>query len=253
MSIKKVWRLIPPIEASGKVQMAIDRWLFEQHETEQILPSLRFYTWSKPTISLGYLQKKYPEDWHDLIWKNHPLDVVIRPTGGRAVLHQGDLTYMIVMALDNRKTLAIYQDICTFLVQGWKALGIPLEYGRAKRGYIHNSSCFNTATIADLITADGSKLIGSAQRRGKQSILQHGSMVLSTDKQLFETIFNQVAPWNFNLREQLSSYYSIEDIIDILTQAAKEHFNIELDTQPLSEEEWQDILKIDQGELKINV
>ncbi|MDJ0844270.1 lipoate--protein ligase family protein [Crocosphaera sp.] len=253
MSLKKVWRLIPPIEASGKVQMAIDRWLFEQHENGLILPSLRFYTWSKPTISLGYLQKKYPQHWHSLIWKQEPLDLVIRPTGGRAVLHQDDLTYMIVMSLDNRKTLAIYQDICTFLIQGWKALGISLQYGTAKRGYIHNSSCFNTATMADLITADGSKLIGSAQRRGKQSILQHGSMVLSTDKQLFETIFNQVAPWNLNLREQLSSNYSRGDIIEILTQAAKKHFKIELITQPLSEEEWQEIFKVNQGEFKINV
>ncbi len=233
--------------------MAIDRWLFEQHEHGLTPPILRFYTWSKPTISLGYLQKKYPHHWNNLIWKKEPLDLVIRPTGGRAVLHQGDLTYTVVISLDNRKTLAIYQDICTFLIQGWKTLGVPLQYGTAKRGYIHNSSCFNTATIADLITAEGSKLIGSAQRRGRRSILQHGSMVLSTDKELFEMIFNQIAPWNLTLTEQLSSNYSREDIIKVLTEAAKQHFNIELMTQPLSEEEWKEILRINHGELNINV
>ncbi len=238
-----MWRFIPPIEAEGKIQMSIDRWLFEQHEKGLTPPILRFYTWSKPTISLGYLQKKYPPHWHNLIWKKEPLDVVIRPTGGRAVLHQGDLTYMVVMSLENRKTLAIYQDICTFLIQGWQTLGIALEYGTAKRGYIHNSSCFNTATIADLITADGSKLIGSAQRRGKRSILQHGSLVLSTDKGLFETVFNQVAPWKLTLNEQLSNNYSREDIIEILTEAAQQHFKIKLITEPLSEEEWQAILQ----------
>ncbi len=242
MNLKKIWRFIPPIEASGKIQMAIDRWLFEQHEQGQTPPILRFYTWSKPTISLGYLQKKYPYHWDNLIWKQCPLNLVMRPTGGRAVLHQGDLTYMVIMPLDNRKTLAIYQDICTFLIQGWNTLGIALQYGTAKRGYIHNSSCFNTATMADLITVDGSKLIGSAQRRGKQSILQHGSMVLSTDKGLFEMIFNQVSPWNLTLKEQLSKDYSIEEIIEVLTEAAKEHFNIELITQPLLEQEWKEIL-----------
>ena len=146
------------------------------------------------------------------------------------------------MSLDNRKTLAIYQDICTFLIQGWRSLGIALEYGLAKRGYIHNSSCFNTATMADLITRDGSKLIGSAQRRGKIAILQHGSMVLSTDKALFEMIFNQVAPWNFTLMEQLSYPYSIEDIMAVLTEAVRKHFEIELITQPLSAQEWDEIL-----------
>ncbi len=245
MTIRKIWRFIPPLEAVGSRQMAIDRWLFAQHEKGLQSPVLRFYTWSKPTISLGYLQKKYPDHWDNLIWKKEPLDVVTRPTGGRAVLHQGDLTYMVVMSLDHRKTLAIYQDICTFLIQGWKRLGIPLQYGTAKRGYIHNSSCFNTATIADLMTAEGSKLIGSAQRRGKRSILQHGSMVLSTDKVLFEMIFNQVAPWNLTLREQLSTDYSREDIIRILTEAAEEHFKIELKTEPLSEEEWKEIIAME--------
>lgn len=224
--------------------MAIDNWLFQQHEKGLSLPTLRFYTWSKPTISLGYLQKNYPDPWNHLTWKKEALDIVIRPTGGRAVLHQGDLTYMVIMSLDNRKTLAIYQDICNFLIEGWKKLGIPLRYGTAKRGYIHNASCFNTATIADLITTDGSKLIGSAQKRGKKSVLQHGSMVLFTDKALFEMIFNQVAPWNLTLTEQLSKDYSIDNTIEVLTQAAQEKFNIEFKTQPLSEEEWQEILSI---------
>lgn len=237
------WRFIPPIEASGIIQMSIDNWLFQQQEKGNNIPILRFYIWSKPTISLGHLQKKYPEFWHHLTWQEQPLELVRRPTGGRAVLHQGDLTYSVIMPLNYRKTLDIYQDICTFLIKGWQSLGIPLEYGLRKRGYIHNSSCFNTATVADLVTSDGSKLIGSAQRRGKSSILQHGSMILSTDKSLFEMIFNQAAPWNLTLMEQLSDNYSTEQIINVLTEAAKQYFEIELITQPLSDEEWKDILK----------
>ncbi|MDJ0507790.1 MAG: biotin/lipoate A/B protein ligase family protein [Crocosphaera sp.] len=247
------WRLIPPLETSAITQMSIDSWLLDQYEKGLIASTLRFYTWSKPAISLGYLQKKYPQHWNHLNWNKEPIDLVLRPTGGRAVLHQGDLTYAIIMSLDSRKTLAIYQDICTFLIQGWLSLGIALEYGAAKRGYIHNSSCFNTATIADLITADGSKLIGSAQRRGKRSILQHGSMILSTDKALFEMVFNQVAPWNLTLMERLSNHYCKQEIITVLTEAAKQHFGIELITQPLSDQEWKDISLIKNNvELRIN-
>ena len=55
---KSYWRFIPPIEALGTIQMSIDCWLFKQYEKGLIPPTLRFYTWSKPTISLGHLQKK---------------------------------------------------------------------------------------------------------------------------------------------------------------------------------------------------
>ncbi len=241
------WRLIPPLEASGTIQMAIDDWLFIQNEQGKHPPTLRFYTWLSPTISLGRLQKKWPSSWHNLTWKKHPIELVRRSTGGRSVLHQGDLTYGIIIAINNRKTLDIYQQICQFLIEGWLSLGIKLDYGTAKRGYIHNPSCFNTATVADLITPDGSKLIGSAQRRGKKSVLQHGSMILSTDKTLFETIFNQPAPWRLGLFEQLSNNYSLEMIIGVLTDTAKKYFNTDFIIQPLSSQEWHNIKNLSKG------
>ena len=123
-------------------------------------------------------------------------------------------------------------------------LGIKLDYGIAKRGYIHNPSCFNTATVADLITSDGSKLIGSAQRRGKQSILQHGSMILSTNRTLFNTIFNQAAPWGLGLLERLPKNYCLKTIIDVLIDTAKQCFDIDLIPQPLSSKEWQDVIRL---------
>ncbi|MFM6223876.1 MAG: lipoyl protein ligase domain-containing protein, partial [Dolichospermum sp.] len=164
---QRVWRMIPILAASGSVQMAIDRWLLVQHESGKSPPILRFYTWSPPAISLGYHQRQYPEFWQNLIWKGQKLDLVRRPTGGRAVLHQGDLTYSVVTSGLRGNTLEIYTKICEFLIQGWRSLGIELYYGQAGRGYIHNPNCFGTATGADLVLADGSKLIGSAQlRRG---------------------------------------------------------------------------------------
>jgi len=237
------WRFVPLCAASGAVQMAIDAWLFNQYENGRHPPTLRFYTWSSPTLSLGQFQKRWPTHWHNITYRGQSLDLVRRPTGGRAVLHQGDLTYGIITSLVKGKSWAIYQEICDFLIQGWKSLGIELDYGAAKRGYIHNPSCFNTATAADLVAADGSKLIGSAQRQGKKAILQHGSMILSTDKSLFQDIFQQAAPWNTSLGHSQPQDGIIPTIVAALIEAAKQCFGVELVTQPFSDAEWQDILK----------
>ena len=239
----KTWRFLPLLQASGTVQMAIDAWLFNQYENGQHPPTLRFYTWSPPALSLGYLQKQLPAHWYNLSYQGEFLELVRRPTGGRTVLHQGDLTYAIIASVDVAKSWDIYQEICQFLIQGWEKLGMKLDYGSRERGYIHNPSCFNTATAADLVTVDGSKFIGSAQRRGKRGILQHGSMVLSTDKSLFEEIFNQVAPWHSSICDPQAEDEMIPSIVDALVEAAQECFEMELVTQPLSDAEWQDILK----------
>ncbi|RUR78716.1 biotin/lipoate A/B protein ligase family protein [Chlorogloeopsis fritschii PCC 9212] len=235
---KQIWRLIPFLEAPGNVQMAIDRWLLEQHLSGQHPPSVRFYTWSPPAISLGYHQYKYPEYWQDLVWQGQKLDLVRRPTGGRAVLHQGDLTYAVVISgLSGNRTQA-YQKICEFLIQGWRQLGVDLHYGSAGRGYIHNPNCFGTATSADLVTADGGKLIGSAQLRRGGAILQHGSIRLQPDASLFAEVFGTET---FTC-VQISQNLSVEKIIAALIAAVSNCFGIDLAVQPLSQREWEAIL-----------
>ena len=149
-----MWRLIPLLEAPGNVQMAIDRWLLEQHQQKNHPPTLRFYTWSPPAISLGYHQRQYPEYWEYLTWQGEKLDLVRRPSGGRAVLHQGDLTYAVVTSGLTGSRLQMYEKICEFLIQGWRSLGVELHYGTEGRGYIHNPNCFATATSADLVLSD---------------------------------------------------------------------------------------------------
>ncbi|MEO0687192.1 MAG: biotin/lipoate A/B protein ligase family protein, partial [Cyanobacteria bacterium J06649_11] len=185
------WRLIPFLEADGKLQMKIDEWLLKQHQLGKYPPILRFYSWSPSAISLGYHQRKYPEDWQNLIWKNQKIDLVRRPTGGRAVLHDGDLTYAVVTSGLSGSRIEAYKKICEFLIQGWKNLGIELSYGTAGRGYINNPNCFGTATGSDLVTVDGCKLIGSAQLRRGNVILQHGSMRLNPDRELFKKVFDE--------------------------------------------------------------
>ena len=237
MTNPTTWRLIPPIETTGQIQMAIDRWLLEQHILGNIPPTLRFYTWSQPTISLGYHQRHYPEHWRSLVWHDLPVDLVQRPTGGRGVLHQGDLTYAFIGSGFVGKRVEIYQQICQFLLDGWRSIGIDLQYGTAGTGYIHNPNCFGTATSADLVSGDGYKLIGSAQLIKTGAILQHGSMRINPDLELFRQVFSE----SISLPQTQILQLTMPLIIDALTNAAQNHFQVKFDVEPLSDREWAQI------------
>ena len=235
--IWNTWRSIPPIATTGKIQMAIDSWLLHQHILNQIPPTFRFYTWSNPTISLGYHQRNYPTHWNTLTWQNSPIDLIKRPTGGRGVLHQGDLTYSLIGSEFEGNRVDVYQQICQFLIDGWQMLGVDLVYGTAGRGYIHNPNCFGTATSADLVCADGYKLIGSAQLIKSGALLQHGSMRLNPNLELFDRVFGE----QLSLPPQAISQLEISTIIETLTNAAQTHFGIKFDIQPLTDQEWSEI------------
>ncbi|MBE9129436.1 lipoate--protein ligase family protein [Coleofasciculus sp. LEGE 07092] len=222
--------------------MAIDQWLLEQHQAGIYPPVLRFYTWASPTISLGYHQHRWDSAWQQLTWQGTPVELVRRPTGGRAVLHQGDLTYMVITSGLTGKRLDAYQKMCGFLIQGWRSLGVDLHYGSAGRDYIRNPNCFGIATGADLVTANGYKLIGSAQLRRGDAILQHGSMRLEPDTQLFEQVFGETLSY-VNLPIIQEGDALIQTVVEVLTNAAADCFGVELVEQPLSNEEWQRILR----------
>ena len=246
------WRYIPPIEASGEVQMAIDRFLLEQHRLGKTLPVIRFYTWLPAAISLGYHQKDYPSAWKNLTWQGQPLNIVRRPTGGRAVLHQGDLTYAVVMSISPGKRLAVYKQICQFLIEGWRSLGVNLDYGTATEEYVRHHNCFATATGSDLVTAAGNKVIGSAQLRRGKVVLQHGSITLNTNHKLYKQIFNLPLKENLLTNIKQKGDYGNQDIelkgfrdkiIQNLITAAISTFKIDIVEQPLSTKEWQDIAR----------
>jgi lipoate-protein ligase A len=212
--------------------MALDHWLLEQHQQGNHPPTLRFYTWEPAAISLGYHQRQWPQFWSELCWQGQPVDLVRRPTGGRAVLHQGDLTYAVVLSGLSGSRMEAYQQICEFLIQGWRSLGVELHYGQAGRGYIHHPNCFGTATVADLVLPDGAKLIGSAQLRRGTAILQHGSIRLQPDAKLFRQVFGE-APFLPQLPLDVQRL-PLEAVVTVLQQAAIQTFGIELQEQPLS-------------------
>ncbi|PSB04793.1 lipoate--protein ligase family protein [Merismopedia glauca] len=223
--------------------MAIDLWLLEQHLLGVHPPTLRFYTWSPPAISLGYHQRRYPEFWQNLTWQGQPIDLVRRPTGGRAVLHQGDLTYAVITSGIKGTRTEVYEYICQFIIQGWRNLGVDLHYGMAGKGYIHNPNCFGTATGADLVCADGTKLVGSAQLRRGDAVLQHGSMSLNPDLDLLSQVFGESTLLPLTGLKIQGEELRLS-AVEALTEAASECFGVELVVQPLSEAEMSEIAKV---------
>ncbi len=221
--------------------MAIDSWLLQQHQLGLHPPTLRFYTWSPPAISLGYHQSIWPEHWRQLTWQGAPMELVRRPTGGRAVLHQGDLTYAVVTSGLTGSRVQVYQKICEFLIQGWRSLGVELHYGDSGRGYIHNPNCFGTATGADLILADGSKLIGSAQLRRGGAILQHGSIRLEPDAALFTQVFGAESFMPIHLPLSQRGEALIQTVTEAIVEAVGNCFGVQLALQPLCQSEWKAI------------
>ncbi|MBF2077041.1 MAG: lipoate--protein ligase family protein [Synechococcales cyanobacterium T60_A2020_003] len=223
--------------------MAIDTWLLDQHRHGQHPPTLRFYTWNPAAISLGYHQRQYPEHWHNLQWQGQTLDRVRRPSGGRAVLHQGDLTYAVIGSGFEGSRMQAYQRICEFLIAGWRSLGVTLTYGQAGRGYIHNPNCFGTATVADLVLPDGTKLIGSAQLRRGNAILQHGSIRLATDLDLYRAVFPDEPEAAYRMPTlpdplgSLSFDQTVAVVISALKQAFCDCMQVDLVEQPWTDTE----------------
>ena len=225
------WRLIPFMKACGLTQMAVDEWLLEKHRLKNEPPVLRFYTWQPIAISLGYHQRHYPDHWHHLQWHGKPLDLVRRPSGGRAVLHQGDLTYSLVTSEYRGRRRDIYAYLCKFLVEGWRQLDISLHLGTKYR-YQGSANCFGTSTAADLVMDDGYKLIGSAQLYRDRCILQHGSMRLRPDPDLLQQVFGTTVTPPAALHN-----IHFAAVIEALTTAAQKVFDIRLISQPLSQQE----------------
>ncbi|MGG6237755.1 lipoyl protein ligase domain-containing protein [Nodosilinea sp. AN01ver1] len=227
--------------------MAIDTWLLDQHQHHGHPPTLRFYTWSPAAISLGVSQRRHiPDHWRNLSWQGQPVDLVQRPTGGRGVLHQGDLTYAVITSNVEGSRSQVYRFLCQFLIAGWAKLGISLEFGQPDRDYSRSSNCFALATSADLVDSQGHKVIGSAQLRRGAYLLQHGSISLAPDPELWQQVFLTPGPLPNQAQLAMQHGLTLAQAIASFTQTAADCFNAQLMAQPLSDREWIDIYALAQ-------
>jgi lipoate-protein ligase A len=173
----------------GVFNMAHDEELAEQLRSGAGRPTLRLYGWKPAAISLGWNQTTNEIDSHRAA--EDGIDIVRRPTGGRAILHSDELTYSVVMRVAGRNILSVYDDISQALVAGLQGMGAAVGIEKAQP---HFPSLYQTASAVACfsssaryeIKCNGRKLIGSAQRRysgtnNEEVVLQHGSILLGSD------------------------------------------------------------------------
>jgi lipoate-protein ligase A len=182
---RATWRLIiDPYPRTGAWNMAIDEAIMDAVAAGEALPTLRFYQWEPPCLSLG---KRQPLDGVDLArCRRDGVDVVRRATGGWAILHTDELTYSVAALPDDPRAsgpiLDAYRKLSAGLVDGLRRLGVPAEMSPVHPYGVHNVSaaCFEVPSAYEIVAGDR-KVIGSAQTRPAGRVLQHGSLPLHGD------------------------------------------------------------------------
>jgi lipoyl(octanoyl) transferase len=181
-----VWRLVPFHRYPPRENMAIDEAIFREVQRSGGPPTIRLYGWLSPAVSIGYFQHIDREIDIDACRKGG-VTVVRRPTGGKAVYHDDDLTYAVIArentALFPPTILETYQVISQCLVQGLHNLGLEAVLSAAGREQSKGSldaSCFFVPSLHELLVK-GRKICGSAQMRSRGVFLQQGSLLMSFD------------------------------------------------------------------------
>lgn len=166
--------------------MAADEAIFLQSRDRTSPPTIRFYTWLAPAVSIGYFQQ-IDRDIDLSACRKRSVDIVRRPTGGKAVFHEHDLTYAVVGREQRDEfpadILGTYRTISRCLIRGLFELGIEArmaEDGRKLPEMPASASCFSAPSRYELLVK-GRKICGSAQVRSHGAFLQHGSLLLDFD------------------------------------------------------------------------
>ncbi len=213
---------------TGEENMQIDSDLLDEAiETQAQEPIFRLYAWKPRCISLGRNQKD------DFLQTNGVKeDVVRRLTGGRALLHDDEITYSYITPVsivpDGETISASYRYISGILIDFFKTLGVELNFGGGSKcngetstlqtpshtikGSMKFDYCMLISTGAD-VCYQGRKIIGSAQYRKQGYILQHGGILFGYDKELLESLFHEEVTKG-----------SITTVKDVLPDMTKEEF-----------------------------
>lgn len=223
------WRLLDTGHRPGPENMAIDEAILLAHARGEVPPTLRFYGWDPPAISIGYFQSVQREVDLDAV-RARGFACVRRPTGGRLILHHMELTYSVVIKEEYLpgSVLETYRELSRGLLEGLRALGLEPELSRgeadprrAHPGGFH-TPCFDSASAYEL-QVRGRKIAGSAQTRRHGVILQHGSILLDADVPLLfdlmrippgvprDRLVNRFCARATTLREEIGRVLSYND------------------------------------------
>ena len=260
------WYFINSGPSSPSYNMALDEALLTWHSENSIPPVIRFYEWSPATLSIGYFQKVHKDIDLESV-KKLGLGFVRRPTGGRAVLHEAELTYSIIVTEQHSKMPATvteaYRVLSEGLLLGFQKLGLDAYFSipdteekQLDLKKPKSAVCFDAPSWYELVV-EGKKVAGSAQTRQKGVILQHGSILLELDEDKLLSLFK------FNSEEQKENMkrklpekavainqlakhpITIENCVDAFKEGFAEALNIELVPYKLTEEQVQFVRKIE--------
>ena len=236
----EIWRLLISPADGGSKNLATDQAISEQVRDGASLPTLRFYSWNHPTLSLGYAQPISLVDTG--LATRLKIQIVRRSTGGQAILHDDELTYSIALprthTLAQKGIMASYQLFNNAFARGFKQLGLPVTQGPwtpAPQSY-QEAVCFGAPSTHELATGDH-KMLGSAQTRVGGTMLQHGSFPLSHNSTLHD-LLGQPKPlaWQ-GLRDFLTPTPTVGTLIQVFTAALAEELNISTHPGHLSNSE----------------
>ncbi len=190
------WRLLETGDAPGSFNLALDEALFLLAGEGRSRPTVRFYGWSPPALSVGYFQS-WEKEIDEEACLARGVDIVRRITGGRAVLHRDEVTYSVTCGESGdffgEGLWPAYRKIGLALAAGLRRLGVKADLVRPVPGGGRTAgrhpSCFSSS-VGYEISSQGKKLVGSAQKRCGGAILQHGSILLAGHGEEFGALLN---------------------------------------------------------------
>ncbi len=256
------WRFLNTGFNDGATNMAIDEVLARRSVPQNKTPVFRVYQWNPYTISLGYNQ-----DLRDLCvekCEHDGIGIVKRPTGGRAVLHAEEMTYSVIIPNESEffseDILATYNRISLALLNGIRLYGVKAEFvkrsveNEKSSAYKNDVPCFSTSAKYE-IAYENNKLVGSAQRRYQNSVLQHGSILtgdfhlklaeyIATDKNGGRELFRKaLEKKTTSISQILSTNVDEVRLIDALKKGFEKSFNIKLVKSQLTPQELKEVKK----------
>lgn len=230
--------------------MAIDDYLFGSL-TDLPETCLRFYTWERPTASLGYSQRVSKVIDTEFCKKNG-IDIVRRMTGGKLVLHHKEVTYSVCSSdieLFSPKLVESYSLISEALMRGLKKMGLEPCLADAPPDFYTrgNLPCFSYPARNE-VEIQGKKIVGSAQKREKSKFIQHGSIPLEKEDELLRSVTSLERKGDdirmISLQRALNKNVSFEWVVEYLKEGFSEYFGVYLKPNIFSHQEMEAILKI---------
>ncbi len=233
--MKEQWRLLQTGLNTAFSNMAVDRAILVENSEGKVPPTVRFYGWIPPAISIGYFQS-VAEEIDVNACEKLGVDYVRRMTGGGAVFHEKELTYSIVIPESHpeipKNIMKSYGRICGAVMKGLQHLGIKSEY----------------APINDIVTG-GRKISGNAQTRKLETVLQHGTVLMDVDvdkmfsllkvpnEKIKDKLIADVKQRVTSIKHLLGNEVSFKEVAEAMKIGFEEEFRVELIEGKLSKEE----------------